>query len=268
MILDARALLPLAEQAVTIARAILTTRMPGLVIAKGDRDMVTEVDYAIEAAVREFLARETPDIGLLGEEEGITGNPDDPMWALDPLDGTANFTHGIPLCGTSLGLIDGDRSVLGVIDLPFLGTMYSAAEGTGATRNGAPIQAGDTDALNAAIVSVGDYAVGANAEEKNRLRIPLNYQLATRVQRVRMFGSAAIDLAWVADGKTDACIMLSNNPWDTAAGVAIAREAGAAVIDIDGTAHTTTATATIAAAPKLITELLTVIDRARDDMNA
>ncbi|MEO3855609.1 inositol monophosphatase family protein [Acrocarpospora sp. B8E8] len=267
MTIDARELLPLAEQAVSIAREFLT-ELPRTVTAKGDRDMVTEVDYAIEQAVRDFLAGETPEIGFLGEEEGITGNRNGLMWALDPIDGTANFTHGIPLFAISLGLIDDNRAVLGVIDLPFLGSLYSAAEGAGATCDGEPIHASATDTLNAAIVSIGDYAVGADAEQKNRLRIPLNYQLATRVQRVRMFGSAAIDLAWVAEGKSDACIMLSNNPWDTAAGVVIAREAGAYVLDIDGSPHSMTATATIAATPKIAAELLAMIDQARTELGA
>ncbi|WP_371825724.1 inositol monophosphatase family protein [Nonomuraea turcica] len=78
-----------------------------------------------------------------------------------------------------------------------------------------------------------------------------------------MFGSAAIDLAWVADGKIDANIMLSNNPWDTAAGVVIAREAGAAVVDIDGSPHTMSAHAAIAASPKLVADLVELIAEAR-----
>ncbi|GAA4571409.1 inositol monophosphatase family protein [Planotetraspora kaengkrachanensis] len=228
--------------------------------------MATEVDYAVEDAVRDFLARETPEIGFLGEEEGVTGSGDQGLiWALDPVDGTANFTHGIPLCGISLGLVEHNRSVLGVIELPFLDSRYSAAEGAGATRNGEAIQASKTDTLEAAIVAVGDYAVGADAEEKNRLRVPLNYQLAMHVQRVRMYGSAALDLAWVAEGKTDACITLSNKPWDMAAGVAIAREAGSSVVDIDGSSHSMTATATIATSPKILADLLALINKATND---
>ncbi|GAA4101581.1 inositol monophosphatase family protein [Nonomuraea soli] len=264
MTIDARTLLPIAERAVSIASEIIRTKHPGVVTAKGDRDMVTEVDLAVEYAVREFLSQETPGVGFMGEEEGVASNAGDGlMWSLDPLDGTANFTHGIPLCGTSLGLFDRDRAVLGVIDLPFVGLCYAAAEGAGATANGETIGASRTETLDAAIVSVGDYAVGPEAERKNRLRLALNYQLATRVQRVRMYGSAAVDLAWVADGKSDACIMLSNNPWDTAAGVAIAREAGAVVVDNDGSLHSINAKATIAAAPKLVADLVELIAEAQ-----
>ncbi|GAA5766888.1 inositol monophosphatase family protein [Streptosporangium roseum] len=76
------------------------------------------------------------------------------------------------------------------------------------------------------MVAIGDYAVGIGAETENRLRLSLTREIAARVQRVRMFGSAAVDLAWVAEGKIDTNIMISSNPWDTAAGVLIAREAG------------------------------------------
>ncbi|MEV6158325.1 inositol monophosphatase [Nonomuraea sp. NPDC052129] len=263
MTIDARTLLPIAEHAVSMASEIIRTKAPGIVTAKGDRDMATEVDYAVEQAVREFLSRETPEIGFLGEEEGVSHIGDGLMWALDPVDGTANFLHSIPLCGVSLGLVDKDMPTLGVIDLPLLGIRYIAAEGAGAQANGSDIRVSDARDLEAAIVALGDYAVGENAQERNRPRFALTHELAARVQRVRMFGSAAIDLAWVADGKIDANIMLSNNPWDTAAGVVIAREAGATVVDIDGSPHTMTAHATIAASPKLVADLVELIAEAR-----
>ncbi|GGO68412.1 inositol monophosphatase family protein [Nonomuraea cavernae] len=262
MTTDARTLLPIAERAVSIASEIIRTKAPGVITAKGDRDMATEVDYAVEHAVREFLSRETPEIGFLGEEEGVSSMGDGLMWALDPVDGTANFLHGIPLCGVSLGLVDKNMPTLGVIDLPFLNLRYSAAEGAGAVANGSDIRISDARELQTAIVAIGDYAVGEDAHERNRLRLVLTQELAARVQRIRMFGSAAIDLAWVADGKIDANIMLSNNPWDTAAGVIIAREAGATVVDLDGSPHSMTAHATIAASPKLVADLVELITEA------
>ncbi|MFI6811945.1 inositol monophosphatase family protein [Nonomuraea sp. NPDC050328] len=263
MTTDTKALLPIAQRAVAIAHELVCTRVPQTISFKGHRDMVTEVDLAVEHAVRDFLAKETPEIGFLGEEEGpVIREGSGLMWALDPIDGTANFMHGIPLCGISLGLVDGDRSILGVIDLPFLDMLYAAVDGDGATCNGHPIEASKTTDLDAAIVAIGDYAVGIDAEEKNRVRIPLNHQLAARVQRVRMYGSAAVDLAWVAEGKTDACIMLSNNPWDTAAGVTIAREAGALVTDASGRSHTMRSGATIAAAPAVLAQVIAVLNEA------
>lgn len=266
MTIDTRAFLPIAEQAVTIAADVVRTRLPGVVTAKGDRDMATEVDYAVEHAVRDFLSRETPEIAFLGEEEGGTTRAEGSLlWALDPVDGTANFLRDIPLCGISLGLIDKDIPCLGVIDLPFLNSRYSAAEGHGAHVNGQQIHPSQTGDLNTAVVAIGDYAVGSGATEKNRLRLALTRELAARVQRVRMFGSAAVDLAWVAEGKIDANIMLSNKPWDTAAGVLIAREAGAVVVDLDGSPHTMNARATIAASPKILADLVELIAEADKD---
>ncbi|MEO3799415.1 inositol monophosphatase family protein [Nonomuraea sp. B1E8] len=259
MTIDARTLLPIAERAVSIASEIIRTKAPGVVTARGDRDMATEVDYAVEHAVRESLSRETPEIGFLGEEEGVSHTGDGLMWALDPVDGTANFLHGIPLCGVSLGLVDKDTPTLGVIDLPLLNLRYSAAEGAGAVVNESEIRVSDARDLRTAIVAIDDYAVGENADERNRPRLALTQELAARVQRTRMFGSAAIDLAWVADGRIDANVMLSNNPWDTAAGVIIAREAGATVVDLDGSPHSMTAQATSAASPALVADLVELI---------
>ncbi|CNF21479.1 inositol-1-monophosphatase [Mycobacterium tuberculosis] len=254
------ALLPVALQAAEIASDLVRTRVPGLLTAKGDRDMASEVDYAVERAVRDFLKERTPDIAILGEEEGITGDTTgELLWAIDPVDGTANFVRSIPLCGISIGLIQRGRPVVGVIDLPFLGTRYHAAQHTGAYLGDRRIQASMTTDLKDAIVAIGDYAVGEGAEAKNRQRIALTERLAANVQRVRMFGSVAIDLAWVAEGKLDASITLSNKPWDMAAGVIIAREAGAGVTDHDGADHTSVSPTTIAMTPALAKELTAIV---------
>ena len=103
-----------------------------------------------------------------------------------------------------------------------------------------------TSRLSDAIVAIGDYAVGSGAASKNRLRLALTARFAEAVQRVRMTGTAALDLAWLAEGKIDAALTLSNHPWDMAAGVAIAREAGAVVIDRDGTSHCPRSSVTLA----------------------
>ena len=257
------ALLAVALEAAEIASDLVRTRVPGLLTAKGDRDMASEVDYAVERAVRDYLKQRTPDIAILGEEEGVTGDTaGDLMWTIDPVDGTANFVRNIPLCGFSLGLIERGRPVVGVIDLPFLGTRYHAAQHTGAYLGDRRIQASMTTDLRDAIVAIGDYAVGEGVEAKNRQRIALTERLAANVQRVRMLGSAAIDLAWVAEGKLDASITLSNKPWDTAAGVIIAREAGAKVMDRDGTDHTLISTATVATTSALASEIAVLIETA------
>lgn len=251
-------LMAVAHEAVDLAADLVRTRQPGVITEKQERDMVSEVDVAVERVVREHLEKAAPEIGVLGEEEGLSGDSE-LVWALDPVDGTANFVHGLPLCGVSLGLIDQGRSVLGVIELPFLSTRYHAVLGEGAYRDNVAIRCRETSALSEAIVSLGDFAVGQNADRKNRARLALTEALAAKAQRVRMFGSSAVDLVWVADGRTDASIMLSNKPWDTAAGVIIAREAGAAVVDASGQPHTAESASVIAAPPSLIDDLVALV---------
>ncbi|MRH91366.1 inositol monophosphatase [Nocardia sp. SYP-A9097] len=255
-------LLGVARSAVAQGCALLRTSEPGVVTAKSDRDFVTELDVSIQEIVQEFLADATPEIAFRGEENGqdaAIGERDRYSWVLDPIDGTSNFIHGLPLCAVSLALVSGDGAVLGVIGAPFLDLEYFASAGSGAFRNGRPIRASGAVSLSGAIVSIGDYAVGAGAEVKNRSRMALTSALAVEVERVRMFGSAAMDLAWVAEGRTDACVLLSNKPWDMAAGVLIAKESGALVTDSNGDPHSLAAAHTVAAAPGIGAELLHLI---------
>ncbi|NUT34594.1 MAG: inositol monophosphatase [Hamadaea sp.] len=253
-------LLAAAQDAVDLAAGMLLTHLPGMLTAKGDRDMASEVDYAVERAVRAFLAERTPEIGFLGEEEG--GPAVDPAglaWVLDPVDGTVNFVHGIPLVAVSLGLVSAGTPILGVVDTPFLKRRYHAVHGGGAYADGGTIRASGVTELAEAVVAVGDYAVGDGAEEKNADRLAVTARLVPRAQRIRMLGSAAIDLVWLAEGRVDALVMLANKPWDTAAGVAIAREAGAVVVDRTGAPHTMAAGETLAGSPALIEEILPLV---------
>jgi myo-inositol-1(or 4)-monophosphatase len=259
---DLERLLQTAVEATTRARELILRRGVGSLTAKGDRDFTSETDYEVERDLRTFLADATPSIGFLGEEGGASGAAGALQWILDPIDGTVNFARGLPLCGVSLALVEAGRPVLGVIELPFLSCRYEAVHGSGAYRNGTPIRASSVAHLRDAVVAIGDYAVGENADERNAPRLALTALLARNALRVRMLGSAAVDLAWVADGKVDAAVMLSNNPWDTAAGAIIAREAGAAVVDLDGSDHTARSRGTVAVAPDLLQEILELVNSA------
>ena len=258
--MDISELLKVAEAAVDQARTVTDTRAPGELTSKGDRDMASEVDFAVERAVRAFLERETPDIGVLGEEEG--GATDGTRWVLDPIDGTVNFVHGAPPWPISLGLIHQGRAVLGVIDHPALGTRYAGAEGLGATCNGQPIRGSECSGLSDALVAVGDYAVGPDAAVQNAERLALTELLYPRVQRIRMIGTAATALTWVAAGYFDAMVMFSNKPWDTMAGVAIAREAGVVVLDLDGLDHSPESRGTFAVSAGIWEPMLDLIRQA------
>jgi myo-inositol-1(or 4)-monophosphatase len=156
-------------------------------------------------------------------------------------------------------LVDDHQSLAGIIEVPALRERYFAINGRGATLNDQQIHVRQTDQLVDAVVAIGDYTVSARAANIRPLQLAITRYLATGAQRVRMVGSAAIDLAWLASGRFDATIMLSNKPWDTAAGVVIAREAGAEVVDSDGTPHALQSSATIAASPPLLPQILQLV---------
>ncbi|WP_181720777.1 inositol monophosphatase family protein [Nocardia gipuzkoensis] len=255
-------LLEIARSAVDEGAELLRTTERGSIQTKSDRDYATDLDHLIQDHIGRYLAEATPGFGFLGEEldEVSLGSAGRYLWVLDPIDGTSNFIHGLPLCAVSLALVHDGEPVIGVVSAPFLGLEYYAAAGQGSWGNDKPIKASNAETLNRAIVSVGDYAVGCDAEPKNQRRIALTAALAATVERVRMFGSAALDLVWVAEGRTDACVMLSNKPWDTAAGVLIAREAGAVVLDSAARRHSLDSPDTIAAAPAIADQLMVLVN--------
>jgi len=239
---------------------MMRKRRPASVTEKHDRDIVSDVDIAIEREVRRLLAEATPGIGFLGEEEGRSGSPDDGwLWTLDPIDGTSNFAHGIPLCASSLALLRDGTAVVAVIDAPFLAQRFHAVEGQGSFSGAGRLSVSTTRHLRDAIVAIGDYATGPHADRENEVRLAVTVQLASRVQRLRMLGTAALDLAWVGAGHLDGSITLGNNPWDTAAGVLITREAGGKVMDADGNEHSFSSAVTIAAPPPLIDQLILLV---------
>jgi myo-inositol-1(or 4)-monophosphatase len=141
------------------------------------------------------------------------------------------------------------------VSLPYFDLHYWAISGRGAYVNGTPTRHSAATRLSQSIISIGDYATGTDAEVKNEQRISVTAALAAKVERVRMFGSAAHDLVWVADGRSDGTVILSNNSLDVAAGVLIARESGAVVTDGFGNSHTPRSAYTIAASPGVNNEL-------------
>ncbi|TMK43642.1 MAG: inositol monophosphatase family protein [Actinobacteria bacterium] len=259
-------LLSVGRRAVGVAAEMIRSRGPAAVTAKGDRDQVTDVDLAVERTIRDLLAEATPGIGFLGEEEGRSGDTarTPQTWALDPIDGTVNYAAGSPLCAVSLALLEEGQPVLGVIDLPFLGQQYWATAGGGAFLNGEPVRApAGPRVLGEAIVALGDFATGPDATGQNDLQLRLAGLLAGRALRIRMLGSAAIDLAWLAAGRHHASVTLCNRPWDMAAGVVIAREAGATVADLDGSGYSLASRSVIVATGRLGEELLATVEEAQ-----
>lgn len=258
------ALLLAAEEAVDAGARIMRSGRShiGAVVAKGDRDFATVVDFRIESVIKASLAQATPGIAFLGEEAGGDIGSENDGWVLDPIDGTVNFARGSPLCTISLSLVLSGQPVLGIVDVPFLGERFLAQCGRGAYMNGHRITIHEVPSVREAMVGIADFKVGAGAEEENRVHLALVARLAHESLRVRMLGSAALDLAWLAAGRLNATLMLSNLPWDVSAGLLLVREAGGRVYDYDGSPHSAESRYTIASVPSLVDPVTRIVAEA------
>jgi len=194
---------------------------------KAKFDPVTAVDRAAEAAILEVLRSALPDDEVMAEESGGTVHPGR-HWIVDPLDGTVNFVHSIPHVSVSVALYDGSEGLVGVVHDPLRDEIFTATRGGGARLNGHVISTSDRTELETAVVATGfPYDHDTHAES---LAVVLREVLA-QVAGIRRFGSAALDLAWVAAGRFDAYWELGIAPWDGAAGMILVREAGGVVTD-------------------------------------
>ncbi|MGG6242338.1 inositol monophosphatase family protein [Nodosilinea sp. AN01ver1] len=196
-------------------------------------DLVTEADRGAEAAVMAVLERHLPaDHGVLAEESGvIRGREASLLWAIDPLDGTTNYTHQYPFCAVSIGLLAEGEPVLGVIYDPIHNDLFRAATGLGASLNRRPIHVSKTDRLAQSLLVTG-FAYDRRETPDNNYAEFCHFTHLT--QGVRRGGSAAIDLAYVACGRLDGYWERGLAPWDIAAGIVLVREAGGKVTAYDG----------------------------------
>ncbi|MFI2651831.1 inositol monophosphatase family protein [Micromonospora fulviviridis] len=258
---DPDPLLPVAHDVIDRAVAYILTNPVTAVRQKDAHEIVTDADVAIERLVRAALTEDDTRIGFLGEETGAVGNPDT-YWVLDPIDGTTNFSHGLPLSSISLGLVHDGIPILGVIAVPFLARRYWATCAGGAYRDGTRIQVSKTADLSKALVALTDYG-GPQRGIEGLLCRELDRELTTRAQGLRRLGSTAVELAFVAEGSLDASISIWNGTWDTAAGAVIAREAGAVVMDADGSPHSTQSRCAVAVTPALRDAILSVLEIVR-----
>lgn len=208
---------------------------------KGTIDLVTEVDLEVEATVRRLIADRFPEHAFLAEELGRTSASHAPAshcWVFDPIDGTTNYAHGLPIFCASLGLeIEGRREVGAVYD-PTRKELFTAERGEGAFLNGARLQVSSTETLIDALLVTGfPYDIHEQGEDL----VALFGTFLTKARAVRRLGSAAIDLCYVAAGRFDGFWERQLKPWDLAAGSLIVEEAGGRVSGIDGQVFETTA---------------------------
>lgn len=196
---------------------------------KGAGDYVTAFDRQSEAAIVEVLARETPGIAVVAEERG--GKRAGTMWAVDPLDGTTNFTRGFPVVAVSVGLLEDGIPVAGVVIAPFLQLEFAASQGKGATLNGDRLPALRAIDPSKAVVATG--FPFRNKQRMPRYR-PVMEGALVHFEDLRRAGAAALDLAWTAAGTFDGYFELNLNTWDVAAGAAMVLEVGGRVSDWSG----------------------------------
>lgn len=197
-----------------------------------ERNLVTEIDKKSEELIVSIIRKHFPNHDILAEESGNEyGRRSDFKWIIDPLDGTTNFTHGLPIFCVSIGLERKGDLVAGVIYDPNLDELFSAEKGRGAFLNGRRLRVSQTSELKKSLLVTGfPYNVPENPH--NCVEHFINFLM--NGQAVRRMGSAAIDMAYVATGRYDGFWEVSLNPWDMAAGVLLIREAGGKVSDFQG----------------------------------
>ncbi len=202
------------------------------VSVKGPGDFVSQADRKAEHLLRTELHKARPGYSFLGEETGLTEG-DDPQhrWIVDPLDGTTNFLHGIPLFAVSIGLERQGQLVAGVIYNPAMDELYTAERGGGAYFNDRRMRVAARRNINDAVIVTGVPHLGRGNHPRSLRELQA---VMAECAGIRRSGSAALDLAWVASGRYDGYWESSLSAWDIAAGVLMVREAGGFVSDTDG----------------------------------
>lgn len=222
------------------------------VMDKSAFDLVTQVDLRIEKELIRRIRHAFPGDHILSEETLASTPVTGRTWTIDPIDGTSNMAGGLPLYGVQCALYDGEDIVVSAIYLPQLGELYTAARGQGAHCNGQRIAVRPQDAEHS-LISFGDFP-HARPEEAQE-EFALMQRLMPRIARCRMFGSACIDFAFLAAGRTQGTILFTRNRWDLAPGLLMAQEAGAVIRSPEG-AYTPESRAVIACADEALWQMI------------
>ncbi len=222
-------------------------------------DLVTDIDKRSEAYLVEQIRKRYPEAGILGEEGG-TYQEGTLIWIIDPLDGTVNFTHHLPIFSVSIAVADHTGTVLaGAIYQPVLDELFAAARGYGASVNEVPIRVSETATLEDALLVTG---FPYNVAENPGHCIDQFVAFLQRGLPIRRLGSAALDLAYVAAGRFDGFWEVMLNPWDVAAGILLVLEAGGMVTTYDGIPHPILRPSSIVASNgKIHSQMVTVIQQ-------
>lgn len=222
-----------AEQAARTAGKLLDELQGRCQVwSKGPKDFVTEADIAAQRVIREIVLGAYPSHAFVGEEDPHHGawEAADFRWIVDPLDGTANFVHQLPSYAVSIGLEVGGTLAIGVVYDPASDECYTGERGKGAWLNGEPVQASRCERLEDAMVAA---SFGPNVQRGSD-EIARFVEALIASHSMRRLGSAALNLCYLASGRLDAYWATSVKPWDVAAGVLIAQEAGAVITALAG----------------------------------
>ncbi|MFN8532160.1 MAG: inositol monophosphatase family protein [Dehalococcoidia bacterium] len=214
------------EAARAAGRELLERRRSAVAVErKGRANVTTDADLAAEAAVVSVIRDAFPDHDFLAEESGESGDSAPFRWIIDPLDGTFNYTIGVPLYGVSIAMVEAGRPIVGVVYDPSHDELFAAAVGRGASLNGKPIRADSGRGFADAVLG---YDLGYH-DERARRAIEIERLLWGRVQLFRCLGSAALGCAYAAAGRFDVYFHHYLSPWDFAAGWLLVEEAGGEV---------------------------------------
>lgn len=200
---------------------------------KGPADFVSAADLKAERVLREELHKARPDYAFLMEESGArAGHPEsDRCWVVDPLDGTTNFLHGLPHFAISIGLTEGGQPIAGVVYDPIKEDLFYAEKGGGAYLNDRRMRVSGRSRIEDALLATGIPFKGRGGEDQFGRELD---QAMRQTAGVRRWGTASLDLAYVAAGRFDGFWERGLSPWDVAAGILMVREAGGYVTAIDG----------------------------------
>jgi myo-inositol-1(or 4)-monophosphatase len=198
---------------------------------KGEIDLVTEVDQKSETYILAEIKNRFPEHKILAEEGGVTEGNSGHSWYVDPLDGTTNYAHGLPIFSVSIAYAFRGEVLLAVVFNPITDELFTAEKGKGAWLNGESIHTGSRTELNKSLLVTGLPYDRFTNPDNNLDNIK---HMALKVRGVRRLGSAALDLCFVADGRVDGFWEIRLEPWDLAAGMLVASEAGAVVTKRDG----------------------------------
>jgi myo-inositol-1(or 4)-monophosphatase len=226
-------------------------------VAKGPNDYATAVDLALERRISAALAERTG-LPVHGEEYGGGELAVGTTWVLDPVDGTANYSHRIPLTAINLALLVDGVPKAGLTWLPLLGERYLAVAGGPVRRNEVALPPLRPEGLGQTVVAFGHVGFG-NGPYPAGYRLALLREVSRSALRVRMIGASALEFAWVAAGLFSAAISFGNKAWDTAPGACLVRAAGGVVTDLAGAPHELTSPSMVAARPGAADELRALI---------